>query len=265
MDVRLDKQVAIVTGGDSGLGKGIALLFAEAGASIAVNFHEQQEDAENVVAEIKKNGGQAFAIKGDVGKADDVDRIFSETVKRFGGIDILAANSGIQKDAKVGDMTLKQWQAVIETNLTGQFLCAQAAIRQFRAQGDRGVSRARGKILHMSSVHDVIPWAGHANYAASKGGISMLMKTLAQEVAPEGIRINAISPDAIKTRINKEATEGDAAGKLLKLIPSRRIGEPADVARVALFLASDMADYMVGATVYVDGGMTLYPGFEDNG
>jgi len=265
MDIRLDKQVAIVTGGDSGLGRGIALLFAEAGASIAVNYHEQAEDAESVVAEIKKSGGQAFAVKGDVGKADDVERIFSETAAKFGGVDILVANSGMQKDAKIGDMTLEQWQAVINTNLTGQFLCAKAAIRQFRMQGDRGVSRAHGKILHMSSVHDVIPWAGHVNYATSKGGVSMLMKTLAQEVAPEGIRVNAISPGAIRTRINKEATEGDAAKKLLKLIPSRRIGEPVDIARVALFLASDMADYMVGATVYVDGGMTLYPGFEDNG
>ena len=204
MDVRIDKQVAIVTGGDSGLGKGIALLFAEAGASVVVNFHAEEKDADAVVAEIKKNGGKAFAIKGDVGKPDDIDRIFKETIKQFGGIDILVANAGMQKDAKVGDMTLEQWQAVIETNLTGQFLCAQAAIKQFRAQDNRGVSRARGKILHMSSVHDVIPWAGHANYAASKGGISMLMKTLAQEVAPEGIRINAISPGAIRTRINEE-------------------------------------------------------------
>ena len=204
MDVRLDKQVVIVTGGDSGIGKGIALLFAEAGASIAVNYHSQQEDAENVVSEIRKNGGQAFAIQGDVGKAVDVDRIFSETIKQFGGVDILIANSGMQKDAKVGDMTLEQWQAVIDTNLTGQFLCAKAAIRQFRTQGDRGTSRACGKILHMSSVHDIIPWAGHVNYAASKGGVDMLMKTLAQEVAPEGIRINAISPGAIRTRINKE-------------------------------------------------------------
>jgi glucose 1-dehydrogenase len=265
MQCRLDGQVAVVTGGSSGLGRGIALLFGQAGAAVVVNYHSGKEAAEEVVRQIQSAGGQAVAFGADVSKQDQVDAMFTETVSRFGAVDILVANSGIQKDANFTDLTLDQWQKVLDTNLTGQFLCAQAAVKQFRKQQDRQVSKARGKILHMSSVHEVIPWAGHANYAASKGGVSLLMKTLAQEVAEEGIRVNGIAPGAIRTAINADTMQGDAAKQVLKLIPYNRIGDAEDVARVALFLASDMADYVVGATLFVDGGMTLYPGFRDNG
>jgi glucose 1-dehydrogenase len=265
MQCRLDGQVAVVTGGSSGLGRGIALLFGQSGASVVVNYRSGREGAEEVVRQIEAAGGQAIAVKADVSEQAEVDAMFAGAVRRFGAVDILVANSGIQQDANFTELTLEQWRKVIDVNLTGQFLCAQAAVKQFRKQGDRTVSKSRGKILHMSSVHEVIPWAGHANYAASKGGVSLLMKTLAQEVAEEGIRVNGIAPGAIRTAINADVMQGDSATAVLKLIPYGRIGDPEDVARVALFLASDMADYVVGATLFVDGGMTLYPGFRDNG
>lgn len=265
MKISLQDQVVLVTGGDSGIGRGISLAFAEAGAQVVVNYNSSRDKAEEVVAQITGAGGRAVAVQANVGHEDDVTRLFEETVKAFGGIDILVSNSGIQKDAPIAEMTLKDWQAVIDVNLTGQFLCTRAAIRRFREQGNRGRMRANGAILCMSSVHEIIPWAGHVNYAASKGGIGMLMRSLAQEVAPDRIRVNAIAPGAIRTPINAEATEGEAADKLLKLIPYGRIGDVEDVAALALFMASDLADYMTGTTVYVDGGMTLYPGFEDNG
>ncbi len=265
MDCRIDNQVAIVTGASSGIGMEVARALAQSGAAVAINYNSQPEPAEKLAAEIEAGGGRAFAIQANVSREDDVERLFAETVSRWGGVDIVVANSGLQKDAPTAEMTLEDWNTVMGVNLTGQFLCARAAIRQFERQGDRGLSRAHGKILHMSSVHDVIPWAGHVNYAATKGGVSMLMKTLAQEMAPKRIRVNAISPGAIATAINREATEGEAGKKLLELIPYKRIGEARDIANAAVFLCSDMADYITGATLYVDGGMTLFPGFEDNG
>ena len=265
MQCRLDDQIAIVTGASSGLGFATASALAEAGAAVAVNYNSQAEPAERLAAEIVARGGRAFAYGADVSDEDAVARLFAQTLDRWGAVDIVVANSGMQKDAPSAEMSLADWKRVIDVNLTGQFLTARAAIRQFMAQGDRGVSAAVGKILHMSSVHDVIPWGGHVNYAASKGGVDMLMRTLAQEVGPQRIRVNAISPGAISTAINKEATEGEAAEKLMRLIPYKRIGRAEDVARAAVFLASDMADYITGATLYVDGGMTLYPRFEDNG
>jgi glucose 1-dehydrogenase len=265
MQLSLANQIAVVTGGDSGIGHAIAVTFAEAGAKVVVNFRTAVEKADAVVKEIAARGGQAIAVKGDVGDEHQVDRIFKKAIEVFGAVDILVANAGMQRDAAFGDMTIDQWDDVLRTNLTGQFLCARAALKTFRTQGNRGVSTSLGKILCMSSVHQAIPWSGHANYAASKGGVAMLMQTLAQEVAGEGIRVNAISPGAIRTPINASATTGEAAERLMQLIPSGRIGAPVDVARAALFLASDMADYIVGATLVVDGGMMLYPGFEDNG
>lgn len=265
MPGQLEGQVAIVTGGSSGIGYAIARAYGHAGASVIVNYRSGREAAEELAAAIVKAGGNARAVQADVSREEDVLRMFAETIDTFGALDILVANSGMQKDAPSADMSLADWQRVIDVNLTGQFLCAREAIRHFRQQGARSVSRAKGKIICMSSVHEIIPWAGHVNYAASKGGISMMMKTLAQEVAGEGIRVNAIAPGAIVTNINRDQVTGAAGEEVKKLIPYGRIGEPDDIAKAAIFLASDDSDYVVGTTLFVDGGMTLYPGFRDNG
>jgi glucose 1-dehydrogenase len=175
-------------------------------------------------------------------------------------------NAGLQKDASFINMSLADWNLVIGVNLTGYFLCAREAIKEFIRRGKNDRSAALGKIICMSSVHEVIPWAGHANYAASKGGISMMMKTIAQEHAPLGIRVNSIAPGAIQTPINRAAWDTpEHLQNLMKLIPQKRIGKPEDIAKAAIWLASDDADYVNGATLFVDGGMTLYPGFEGNG
>jgi glucose 1-dehydrogenase len=193
--------------------------------------------------------------------------MFRRMIAELGTVDILVNNAGLQRDAAFHDMTLAEWQTVIGINLTGQFLCARAAVREFLRRGVvPAVSRAAGKIVCMSSVHEVIPWAGHANYAASKGGVMLLMKSLAQEVAPHRIRVNSVAPGAIRTPINRPAWETpEAYEALMRLVPYKRIGEPEDVARAVVWLASDESDYVTGTTLFVDGGMTLYPGFESGG
>lgn len=264
---RLDGQRAIVTGANSGIGEGIARGLAEAGAAVVVNFVSGDERAEKVVADIRQAGGRAIAFKADVSKEDQVQAMFRKACDEFGSIDILVNNAGLQKDAPLHEMTLAQWQFVIDVNLTGQFLCAREAVREFLRRGVvPELSCSAGKIVCLSSVHDVIPWAGHANYAASKGGVAMLMKTMAQELAGRKIRVNSISPGAIKTPINTSAWDtAEAEAALLKLIPYYRVGETRDIARAAVWLASDHSDYVTGATLYVDGGMTLYPEFREGG
>jgi glucose 1-dehydrogenase len=263
----LTDQTALVTGASSGIGRAVAIGLARAGANVVVNYASSPEAAVAVVADIEAAGGHSIAVQADVSREDEVQTMFAAAVEAFGTVDIVVNNAGLQRDAPIADMSLADWNFVISVNLTGQFLCAREAVREFRRRGLRpDVSVAVGKIICLSSVHEVIPWAGHANYAASKGGIAMLMKTLAQELAPERIRVNAIAPGAVRTPINRAAWETpDAYDRLLKLIPYRRIGEPDDVAQAAAWLASDASDYVNGATLFVDGGMTLYPGFEDNG
>ncbi|MCH4878732.1 glucose 1-dehydrogenase [Pseudomonas sp. TMW22090] len=266
MLISLDQQVALITGASSGIGAGAAKALAAAGAAVVLNYNSQAAPAEELARQIKEQGGRAIAIGADVAKEEDVERLFAQTLEAFGSLDILVANSGLQKDAPAVDMSLADWNQVIGVNLTGQFLCARAALRVFNQQGIReGVSRAAGKIIHMSSVHQRIPWAGHVNYAASKGGVDMLMQSLAQEVSHQRIRINGIAPGAIRTAINQTATEGAAAQELLKLIPYGRIGDVEDIANAVVFLASDASDYIVGTTLFIDGGMSLYPEFRGNG
>lgn len=267
MNQTLKGQAAIVTGASSGIGKAVALALAEAGADVLVNYHSGQEEGEEVRDEIIKMGRRSIAVGADVGKKEEVDEMFDTMLKEFGTIDILVNNAGFQKDASFLDMTLEDWQAVMDVNLTGQFLCAQRAAKEFVRRGvikDRSV--AAGKIICMSSVHELIPWAGHINYAVSKGGVMMLMKTLAQELGPHKIRVNSIAPGAIRTPINQDVWETkEGMKKLLELIPYGRIGTPEEIGKLAAWLASDQADYITGSTIFIDGGMTLYPGFSDNG
>ena len=266
MSGSLKGKTAIVTGGSSGIGKSIAIAYGKQGANVVVNYRSGEEEANEIVEGIKKEGGNAIAVGGDVSKEEDVLRLFQETYDHYGSIDILVCNAGIQKDSKFSDMSLEDWQKVIDVNLTGYFLCARQATKEFLRNKSNENKKAVGNIIFVSSVHDVIPWAGHVNYAASKGGVLMLMKSLALEVAPQKIRVNAISPGAIKTDINKDVWQDEEKTKeLLKLIPYGRIGKPEDVAEVAIWLASDKSDYVTGTTIYVDGGMTLYPGFVNNG
>ena len=260
----LDGQRALVTGASSGIGRAIATALGKAGADVLVNFHSHDNAAAEVVSEIERMGSRSVAVRGDVGKPDDCVALFEAARKHFSGVDILVANAGIQRDAPFADMALADWRQVIDVNLTGQFVCAQEAVRQFRRQGrDASRSRALGKVIFTNSVHQVIPWAGHANYAAAKGGLKLLMQTMAQELAPEGIRVNAIAPGAIRTGINRAAWQTKSAeASLLHLIPYGRVGDPEDVAKAAVWLASDESDYVVGTTLFVDGGMTLYPGLD---
>jgi glucose 1-dehydrogenase len=263
----LKGQKALVTGANSGIGKAVAIGLGQAGADVVVNYITHPETAQEVVQEIERSGSRGIALQADVSKEDQVVGMFKKMIQEFGTIDIMVSNAGLQWDAALTDMTIDMWHTVIGVNLTGQFLCCREAIREFLRRGVRKeVSCAAGKIICMSSVHQIIPWERHVNYTASKGGIGMMMKSMAQEFAPRRIRVNAIAPGAIRTPINKQAWDTpQALEKLLKLIPYKRIGEPEDIARAAVWLASDYTDYVNGVTLYVDGGMTLYPGFTENG
>jgi glucose 1-dehydrogenase len=260
-------QKALVTGANSGIGKAVAVALGEAGADVVVNYVRGEESAAEVAKTIEDSGSNALALRADVSQEAQVQAMFTEMFKKFGTIDILVNNAGLQQDAPVEQMTLAQWNLVIGVNLTGQFLCSREAVREFKRRGVvKDVSVSAGKIICMSSVHEVIPWAGHVNYAASKGGVLLLMKSIAQEVAPYRIRVNSICPGAIRTPINKSAWDTQAAyDSLMTLIPYGRIGEPEDIGRTAVFLASDQSDYITGASIFVDGGMTLYPGFATGG
>tara|TARA_R110000868_G_scaffold28633_2_gene107204 strand:+ start:61052 stop:61870 length:819 start_codon:yes stop_codon:yes gene_type:complete len=266
---RLKNQTCIVSGSSSGIGAAIAKSIAQEGANTVINYHSSKEQAEEVAHWITTNAayGTAIVVKCDVSKEDDVKRMFQQTISEFGTVDICIANSGIQKDYPLHEMPLEAWQKVIDVNLTGQFLCARAALNEFLKRGMRPeVSKSLGKIIHVSSVHEIIPWAGHANYAASKGGLKMLMESICQGYASKKVRCNSIAPGAIKTDINKEVWETkEGLDNILKLIPYNRMGIPEDIGSVASWLASDESEYVNGTTIFVDGGMTCYPGFTTNG
>jgi glucose 1-dehydrogenase len=263
----LDDQIALVTGASSGIGKAVAIPLAEAGAHVVVNFFGSEKPANDVVKTIKRLGRPAMPVSADVSQEDQVQAMFRRVIDEFGTIDILVNNAGVQVDAPIDEMTLRQWSTVINTNLTGQFLCSREAINEFKRRGVvNKVSSSAGKIIFISSVHEIIPWAGHANYAASKGGVMLLMKSIAQEVAAFRIQVNSICPGAIRTPLNESAwATPEAHSALMKLVPYQRIGEPEEVGAVAAFLASDLADYITGTSIYADGGMMLYPGFESGG
>ena len=266
---KLSGQTSIITGSSSGIGKAMAIALAKEGSNVVINYHSSKEDAEEVAQKIseEKGAGEAIVVQGDMSKEEDVLNLFKTTIDKFGTLDVCIPNAGMQKDAAFHEMTLDDWNAVINLNLTGQFLCCREAIKEFMRRGMRPeVSKSLGKIINMSSVHDIVPWAGHANYAASKGGIQLLMKTLCQEYASKKVRVNSISPGAIKTDINKDVWETkEGREKMKETIPYDQIGEPDDIGRVAAWLASDESEYINGTTIYVDGGMTCYPGFKGNG
>jgi glucose 1-dehydrogenase len=260
-------QKAVVTGANSGIGRAVAIALGAAGADVGVNYVTHPEQAAEVVDQIRKSGSNAVALQADVSVEDQVSAMFAAMVEKFDRVDILVANAGVQRDARFIDMTLAEWNSVIAVNLTGQFLCCREAVRMMSRQGVvSGLSKAAGKIICMSSVHQRIPWAGHVNYAASKGGLMLMMESVAQEVAPLRIRVNAIAPGAIRTPINTDAwSTPEAYNALMTLVPYQRIGEPEDIGRAAVWLASDDSDYVTGTTLFVDGGMTLYPGFAHGG
>jgi glucose 1-dehydrogenase len=263
----LTGQKALVTGANSGIGKGVAIALGQAGADVVVNYVDGDDAANAVVEEIRKLGVKAYAYQADVSSEDQVAAMFARMMQEFGTIDILVSNAGLQRDSAFPDMTMAQWNKVLSVNLTGQFLCGRAAVREFLRRGVvSSVSSAAGKIICMSSVHQEIPWGGHVNYATSKGGIKLMMESMAQELAPKRIRVNGIAPGAIRTPINTAAWDTkEAYDQLMTLVPYGRIGEPEDIARAAVWLASDQSDYVVGTTLFVDGGMTLYPGFATGG
>jgi glucose 1-dehydrogenase len=255
----LSGQPAIVTGANSGIGRAIALELARAGADIAVNYVTDEDAAQTLVREVEALGCRAFAVRADVSREVEVVSLFQAVLQRFGTLHILVNCAGLQVDAPLIEMSLAQWNKVLDVNLTGQFLCLREAVREFRRRGImHEISSAAGKVICISSVHQAMAWAGHANYAASKGGVMMLMRSAAQELTPHKIRVNGIAPGAIRTSINKDAWQSaEAREKLNALIPYGRIGEVEDIARAAVWLASDAADYVSGATLTIDGGLTL--------
>ena len=267
MEKKLNGQTVVVTGANSGIGAGCSLSMGEAGANVVVNYVTKPETAQEIVAQIQAMGSQAVAIQADVSNEAQVIAMFQEAVKTFGTVDILIANAGLQRDAKFEEMTVEQWDLVMNVNLKGQFLCAREAIREFLRRGPRPeISAATGKIICMSSVHEIIPWSGHVNYASSKGAIRMFMQSLAQEYGDRKIRVNSICPGAIQTPINTGAwSTPQALASLMTLIPYNRIGQPSDIGKLAVFLASDDSDYMTGASLFIDGGMTVFEGFSTGG
>lgn len=260
-----DRQRIFVTGGSSGIGKGICLRLGREGARVGIGYHSGEERAREVADEIRDAGGKPQIIEADVSSEEDVEAAFSKLGETFGGLDGVVINAGLQADADIEEMSFDDWKKVMAVDLDGAFLCARAAIRHFQKRERRGAETV-GKIVFVSSVHEFIPWAGHVNYAAAKGGVEMLMKSLAQEVASDGIRVNGVAPGAIKTPINEDVWgDEEKRQELLKIIPFGRIGETEDVAAAVSWLLSDESDYVTGSTLIVDGGMSLYPGFIGNG
>ena len=263
----LREQSALVTGANSGIGQACAIALGQAGANVVVNYVVDPESANAIVKTIESHGAKAIAVKADVSQPEEVEAMFEAMDKAFGGCHILVNNAGIQDDASFMEMTFEQWNHVMGINLNGQFLCAKQAVKRFMAQGvNESLSVAAGKIVSITSVHQAIPWAGHCNYTAAKGGIMMMNKTLAQELAPARIRVNSVAPGAIATNINKKVWDTPVEyDNLMHLVPYGRIGQPEDVAQTVVWLASDQSDYVTGSTIYCDGGMMLYPGFMSGG
>jgi NAD(P)-dependent dehydrogenase (short-subunit alcohol dehydrogenase family) len=260
MQIDLGGKRALVTGGNSGIGAAIISALAAAGAKVAINYLFHPEEAENIVQSIQKQRGEAIAIHADVSDATAVEGMFRQIDADWNGIDILINNAGIDGGYALGwEGDIAAWRKVIEVNLFGAYYCAREALARMIAQKS-------GVVLNISSVHEKIAWTGYSAYTASKGGISMLTKTLAQEAAPHGVRVLAVGPGAVKTSINCAVwSEPASLVDLLDKVPLKRIGEPDEIARMVVVLVSDAASYVTGDTIYVDGGMTDYPNFAHGG
>jgi glucose 1-dehydrogenase len=253
---RLRGRKALVTGGASGIGRGIALELAANGAAVAVTYRSSSDAAEAMVSEITAAGGEAIAVAADVSREADVAAAFATTREVFGGLDILVNNAGVEKPFELVDMPLEEWQKVIDVNLTGVFLCSREGARIMRSDGSRGV------IVNITSVHEQIPWKRFSHYCASKGGVKLFGQSIARELAPHGIRVVSVAPGAIATPINADVlADPQRRAEIEEEIPLGRWGEVSDVAHAVAWVASDEAEYVVGSTLFVDGGMTLYPKF----
>lgn len=256
----LNGKTAVITGASKGIGAAIALRLGAEGVNIIVNYNSDRQGADETVSQILAAGGKALAVQGDVSKEGVADALVKAALDGFGGLDIFVNNAGMERPAHTHEMTLDNWQKIIDVNLTGVFLGARAALRHFTA------NKIKGNIINMSSVHEQIPWPRFAHYAASKGGVKLLNETMAMEYAREGIRVNAIGPGAINTPINQEKMQDPAQKAALEaIIPMGYAGEPQAVANAAAWLASEQSSYVTGITLFVDGGMTLYPAFMNNG
>jgi NAD(P)-dependent dehydrogenase (short-subunit alcohol dehydrogenase family) len=260
MKIDLTGKRVLVTGGNSGLGAAMATTFADAGARVAINYVVHPEATDALVGQITGAGGEALGVPADIADPKAVGAMFASLDEAWGGIDVLVNNAGIDGHAALGwEAEPDVWGKVIDINLKGAFHCAREALKRMTAQKS-------GVVLNMSSVHEVIAWTGYSAYAASKAGVSMMSKSLAQEAAPHGVRVLCIAPGAIRTPINQQVWQDPAGMRdLLEKIPLGRIGEPEDVARMAVVLASDVAGYVTGTTIFVDGGMTDYPSFAHGG
>jgi NAD(P)-dependent dehydrogenase (short-subunit alcohol dehydrogenase family) len=260
MNIRLDGKRALVTGANSGIGAAIALALADAGAKVAINYVAHPEAADGLVQTIKQKNGEAISIQADVSDSKAVGDMFCQIDAAWSGIDILINNAGIDGASALGwETDIAAWRKVIEVNLFGAFYCAREALK-------RMVPQKSGVVLSTTSVHEKIAWSGHSAYTASKAAVSMLTKTLAQEAAPHGVRVLAVGPGAIKTPINRSVwSDPKSLQDLLEKIPLRRIGEPEEIARMVVVLVSDVASYVAGRTIFVDGGMTDYPDFAHGG
>ncbi len=249
--MRLAGRKALVTGSSQGIGKAIALRYAQEGADVVINYHRHPEEADAAVAEVKKLGRRAVALGADLGSASDIQGLVEKGVEALGGLDLLVNNAGVEKHASFWEVTEADYDLVLNTNLKGAFFATQAFVRRLLD------AKKPGKVINVSSVHEELPFPHFTSYCASKGGMKMMMRNLAIELAPFGITVNNIAPGAIETPINRELLhDPQKLDALLDNIPLRRLGQTADVAGAAAFLASADADYVTGATLFVDGGLT---------
>jgi glucose 1-dehydrogenase len=260
MDLKLSGKRVLVTGGNSGLGEAMARAFAAEQARVAINYVVHPELTDQLVGQLRASGADVLALEADVTQVDAVVAMFQQLDAAWGGIDVLINNAGIDGPrAMAWETDPAVWNRVLQINLSGAFLCAREALK-------RMVAQRAGVIINTSSVHEVIAWSGYSAYTASKAGLSMMSKTLAQEAGAHGVRVLCIAPGAIRTAINADVWQ-DTAGQqdLISKIAIGRVGEPQDVAGMAVVLASDVAGYVTGTSVYVDGGMTDYPAFSHGG